>query len=673
MIDFPAPKPTFLCGELGGVSLPPLSRCGADPVRSVLVVDNSRFYTHLIAEHLRERGFDVRDAYTGVEALRAVAISLPDLVILDLVMPQIDGIRVCRYLQEHEHLRSIPVIVVSGLLPEEIDNLRHLGARAFVAKMQMDKLLQSIDQAINWVERGEPETLLCGFDSMRRREVVRELVERLRANDSFLESLSEGVAIANAGGVLVYSNETFARLIGQSHWELLSREAAELFPELLKRGKAPAAEPPSKQGLEIQRGSKTLELRCATIRQKQQCAGTILVLEDITERLQAERDRERLQLQFFQHEKLSSLGRLVSGVAHELHSPLSTVIGLSQLLQGRTKNADIKRPLERVYLEACRCERITQNLIAFGQKQPLIKRRLGLNGILKKVLDVVDVQLKLHGVEVVRELDPKLPLTMVDYDQIQRVFINIINNAQLALRESPKRTLTVRSNAGADRIHIEFQDTGPGVPETLVDKAFEPFVGGREVGQGVGLGLSVSYGIVREHGGDIHLENRPQGGVTVSIELPILAAPTVRKSADSVHKSPQWRVLAVDDQPAILDLLVDLLRAAQHRVDVASSGAEALNKLSSGSFDAIVLDLKMPGMDGRQLFGELEQRFPDLSRRVVFLTEAVEDEETRRFLEKTTQPVLTKPFEIEKVPSAVARLLMLEKYSMQKPAPVTSK
>ncbi len=626
----------------------------------VLVTDNNRFYTRLIGDHLRSRGFEVVEANSGAEALRRIDEQPPQLIILDLIMPEIDGVQVCEYVRGQEGLRSVAVIVLSGILPEEIDNLKRLGARAFVAKMQAEKILEGIDRSIEWIQRGETEIYLEGFQSMHRREVVQELLEELRARNALLESLSEGAAAVNSDGAVVYCNEAFARLLGRRPWEPLNRKVEECFPEqrphvaaLVTELRLDAAKP---RRLEVRRGAATLELRAATLRPGGPDEGLVLLLEDISGRRQAERERERLQHQLLQNEKLSALGRLISGVAHELNNPLTGVIGYSQLLLGRTDDSKLKRQIERIYSQACRCQKIIQNLIVFGQKHAPVKRHLGLNGILKKVLEVMALQLKMDGIEVETDLDSRLPLTMVDYDQIRQVFMNVINNAHQAMLQRPRRVLKVRSYTSEGRIRIEFQDTGAGVPADLMDKVFEPFFTTREVGQGMGLGLSVSYSVVREHGGDIRIEAAPQGGTSVILDLPVLE-PTSPRASGKKDKPPASRpaprVLVVDDEPVILDLLVDLLVERQYRVDTAANGREALGKVSGGAYDAVILDLKMPEMDGIQFFREISRQSPELARRVVFSTGDTIEDSNREFLEHTGQPVLNKPFEIDRVMSAL--------------------
>ena len=645
-------------------------------VSKILVVDNNHFYTRLMGDHLRDKGFDVKEACSGEQALREVEEDRPDLIILDLIMPAIDGMQVCSYLQSHEKLSSIAIVIVSGILLEEIGNLRRLGARAFVAKMQAEKILKGVDESIEWIQRDEPELYLSGFRDMHRREVVKELLEELSDRNSILESLSEGAVEINANDFVVYCNEAFAKALGRHTWELLNRSITECFPEseeqISRLVLELRADANAKHSLEVREGDRILEIRASSLRHPDQGGGLVFLVEDRTDRCEAEKEHQRLQMQLVQNEKLSSLGRLVAGVAHELNNPLTGVIGYSQLLLGRSPETKLKRQLERIYSQACRCQKIIQNLIIFGRQHKPVKRYLGLNGILTKVLNVMSFQLNLDDIKVVTELDPKLPLTMVDYDQLRQVFMNIINNAHHAMLESSDKTLTVRTSGRDGRILVTFEDTGGGIPADIIDKVMEPFFTRREVGKGMGLGLSISYSVVSDHAGELRIENGRDGGVIVTIDLPMVAAESSASGeTESGSRRKMPRILVVDDEPVILDLMVDLLTESSFRADTAGNGLEALGKLRNGKYDALLLDLKMPHMSGRALYDTVCRDFPYLAERVVFSTGDTVDEETRQFLETTKQPVLSKPFEIEKLLDTLSAVLQPDVKPVLEPEPVS--
>jgi two-component system NtrC family sensor kinase len=212
-------------------------------------------------------------------------------------------------------------------------------------------------------------------------------------------------------------------------------------------------------------------------------------------------------------------------------------------------------------------------------------------------------------------------------------------------------------------IRLEVTDDGPGISPEVLGRIFDPFFTTKPVGEGTGLGLSVSYGIVRDHGGRIWADSRVGQGTHITIELPVVAdAADDAADASQAVGTPAasaarpLRVLSVDDEPVILDLVVDALGREGHTIDTASSGREALVKLEKAPYDVIVLDLKMPDMDGKQLFHEIRTRWPAVASRVIFASGDTIHPETRLFIEQSGRPCIDKPFKLEVLSSAVAQV-----------------
>jgi two-component system NtrC family sensor kinase len=243
------------------------------------------------------------------------------------------------------------------------------------------------------------------------------------------------------------------------------------------------------------------------------------------------------------------------------------------------------------------------------------------------------------------------------------VVVNLISNAHQAMRltPSPRRlTLTTRVSPRSGRVVLEVADTGPGVPPEIQSRIFEPFFTTKALGQGTGLGLSLCYGIVAAHRGSIVVETEPGHGAVFRVELPVKAPSAVApeaRVAEVLPVLPGKRILVVDDEPRVLDVVADILSRDGHRVEKAADGVQALDKLREGSYDLILTDIRMPELDGPSLYRELERRDPRLCRRVIFLTGDMLNAETREFLEQTGAPRLMKPFPLEELRRAVRRHL----------------
>ena len=379
------------------------------------------------------------------------------------------------------------------------------------------------------------------------------------------------------------------------------------------------------------------------------------------------KELEEAQSQLVQAEKMSAVGLLVSGVAHELNNPLAGVVGFSQLLLKEDVAERVRRGLERINKEAERCKKIVQNLQTFARKHKPEKDYIGINGILESCIDLRAYQLRVDNIKVVADLDPALPKTMADFHQLQQVFINIMVNAQQAMvAQSSGGTLTVRTRTDGGQIRVEMRDSGPGIPEEILPRLFDPFFTTKEVGQGTGLGLSICYGIIEEHRGRIYARNAPDGGAIFVVEIPVIAAEEkARPQAPELDASGAEEplrpanILVVDDELTIIDILFQVLKADGHRVDTALSGTAALRKIERERYDVIISDLKMPGMSGQQLYEQVRRRDEALARRIVFSTGDTVSDDTRSFLESSGNRYLQKPFELDTIRRIVLDVLRL--------------
>ncbi len=387
-----------------------------------------------------------------------------------------------------------------------------------------------------------------------------------------------------------------------------------------------------------------------------------------------------LQERLLQSEKMASVGQLVSGVAHELNNPLTGVMGFAQLLLARDIDETSRGQVRTIYGEAERAAKIVQNLLSFARRRKPAKEMTDVNALLAQVLELRSYDFAIRNIALDMELDPRMPMCWVDPDQVQQVFFNVVKNAEQAMIEAKGggrltvRTEAVRRHANGERevgaeaaatgVRITIADEGPGISAEAQRRIFDPFFTTKEAGQGTGLGLTISYSIVDEHGGRVWAENRPSGGAAFMIELPIGERPRSRGRDEAANDAaiepadrgasiggtspakPSYQVLVVDDEESIRLLLRDILEMDNHRVEVAASGIEAWERLDGHSFDVIITDMKMPGMDGATFFREVRQRDPALAQRIIFITGDTVSPDTRAFLEMVTNPVLSKPFKI---------------------------
>jgi signal transduction histidine kinase/CheY-like chemotaxis protein len=371
------------------------------------------------------------------------------------------------------------------------------------------------------------------------------------------------------------------------------------------------------------------------------------------------------QEQLMQAEKMTAIGQLISGVTHELNNPLAGIMGFAQLLIGGETHPKAKKHLERIYNEAVRCQKIVQNLLSFSRRHKPEKTHQSLNQVVDGVLELRAYQLQVDNVEVVRRYDPDLPRTMLDFHQMQQVILNIVNNAHQAMMELPNRPrrLVIATERAGGMLRVRFTDSGPGIPRERLERIFEPFFTTKTIGRGTGLGLSVSRSIVKDHQGTVAVESLLGEGTTFAVELPLLEEPKGEgEEGETGGRAPArpprpLRLLIVDDEHILVELLTEFLKGVGHAVDQAFNGRQALDLARARDYDAILTDLKMPGLDGQGLYERLCKVKPEMARRFIFSTGDLANPKVQTFFQSTGCLYLSKPFKLESVLTVLDQLL----------------
>jgi PAS domain S-box-containing protein len=372
------------------------------------------------------------------------------------------------------------------------------------------------------------------------------------------------------------------------------------------------------------------------------------------------------QERLLQSEKLASLGQMVSSIAHEINNPLTPIMGYSQrLLTKPGLDEGEKKSLEIISASAQRVAKIIENLLSFARNYRPYRTYEDINALVGEALENRSQHLKLGNIEVITEYGEGIPRTMVDSDQVRQVFTNIILNAEQEMsgRGSGGRLRVATELKNGDLIKITFEDDGPGFGKDALAKIFDPFFTTKEPGKGTGLGLAVAYGIVKEHGGEIRAENLEGRGALIIVELPVLeeaSPPKVRPEEKPVRKSGRRsggkRILVIEDEELVVDLIKGVLEHDDMAIDVARDGEEALAKSVSGGYDLIVCDIKMPVMGGIAFYNKINIINPLVAGKVIFIT-GDPSSETMEFLNTTGKEYITKPFKVEKFRERVCELL----------------
>jgi PAS domain S-box-containing protein len=378
------------------------------------------------------------------------------------------------------------------------------------------------------------------------------------------------------------------------------------------------------------------------------------LMRDVSERKRLEDQARDLYHQLLQAEKLAALGQTISGVAHELNNPLATVLTWAERLAQRQVDEVTRRGLEAILHESERAAKIVRNLLTFARKRHTTRAMVDLNQVVRETLALRSYEQRVNNVTIIEALSAGLPQVFSDPHQIQQVLLNLIINAEQAMITANGRgTMIIRTWFDVDRdaVILEVNDDGPGVPEDVQPRIFDPFFTTKDVGKGTGLGLTVAYAIVQEHGGRIQLQSERGKGASFYVELPAGAGPLkpplpVRRE-DAPERVEGATVLVVDDEAALGDAMAEALRDSGFEVHRAGDGLEALERIRERPFDLIICDLKMPRLDGQAFHKQLVTLHPLLARRVLFVTGDVAGTDAERFLDETGCRWLAKPFRLK--------------------------
>jgi PAS domain S-box-containing protein len=392
-----------------------------------------------------------------------------------------------------------------------------------------------------------------------------------------------------------------------------------------------------------------------------QLATTIEKVQLYNETRKAYEDLRRTQEQLLQSEKMSAVGQLISGVAHELNNPLTAILGYTQLLESETLEPRVEEFIQKLRKQAQRTQKIVQNLLSFARQHKPKRVHVDLRSVVEDTIALRDYDLKVNNIEVVRDFEAVLPSVVADPHQLEQVYLNIINNAADAMMDSG-RGGRLRISIAADNgsVVTSFHDSGPGIYDPK--HVFDPFYTTKGVGKGTGLGLSICYGIVKEHGGEISAQNHPEGGALLQVRLPVAVGEKPVSERDRIVARRESRlegnVLLVDDEEAVLDFEREVLTAAGLKVVTVSSGAEAVECLKEEDFDVLLLDSKMPGTwSSEEVFHWIEQNRPELALRTVCVLSNVSDPRVRAFVDATKIFCLVKPFEVSDLLAVTRRVL----------------
>ncbi|MGA9233662.1 MAG: response regulator [Desulfobacterales bacterium] len=563
----------------------------------ILLIDDDRVFLKYLTRQLETAGHDVVTAGDGISALSLLTDITPDIIFLDLILPKIDGDKLCRIIRKMDHLANCHLVVISAMVAEMGSDFADIGADSYIAKgpfATVAEHVMAVVEASSAPKEGNKSQQVLGLEHVSPRQLTRELLSRNQHLKTILESMEEGI-IEIVEGVVVYANSAAVRLFALPLEKILAVNPNNLFDvkdrsrvaELLDADDGKMVEIGENRPVEL--GGRLVTIR--SFRIGSDSKGSIILISDIT-------DRKRLEIQLQHAQKMEAIGTIASGVAHNFRNSLTGILVNSQVIQENyPDNPELMEIVGRINTSVKKGAHLIERLMQFSRKQivrefqrvDFVTVIVGIHQIIRKSFnDNIDIRLNLLQ---------SLPI-IGDQTGLSLVLMNLFSNARDAMPNGGVLEIDALRE-GATAV-VKIRDSGEGMDEETRKKCFDPFFTTKDVGKGTGLGLSTSYGIIRGHDGEISVESSPQKGTTFLLRLPL--ADRGEKSEHGDHhdilKGNGQTILVFDETDKEQTSVCDVLECIGYRPVVTTAEDDMLNQYRNIHPQAILLGINSPAENG---------------------------------------------------------------------------
>jgi PAS domain S-box-containing protein len=591
----------------------------ASPPPVILNVDDDEGCRYAVTRILELNNFRVHEAGNAADALRLARSEQPDLVLLDINLPDLNGFEVCRRLKSEPATSRIPVVHITASSTNPGDMARGLESGA-------DNYL---------VEPVEPEVLLATINSILRARHAAEAARAMaREWQATFDAISDGVAVVDTNNVIRRANASLAVLAGISIGELIGRPVAGLWQK--PHGKdaplTPAIENRRRESVDFDFEGKRLHLTVDPMFDDLGAlAGAVHIVSDVTE-------KRRLETQFQESQKFETIGTLAAGVAHDFNNLLTSIMGNASLVAGDLPaDSPQHERISDILRSSQRAAELTKQLLAYSGKGRHFMQKVELSAQVRHIQGLIEAAVP-KKVNLELDLVRGLPRIEADANQIQQAILNLVSNAAEAIGDEAGVIAIRTGSMGNAAVFVEVSDTGCGMDPGTRARIFDPFFTTKFTGRG--LGLAAVAGIVRGHKGDIHVISAPGQGSTFRIVFPaaeVLAAPTPSAKPDGDT------ILVVDDEDIVRRIAKASLEIRGYRVLLAADGLEAIHQVRQNpGIGLVLLDLTMPVMGGEEAIDKIFAERPGL--KVIVSTGYDQTEALARFSHKPVAGYLQKPY-----------------------------
>ncbi len=638
--------------------------------KTILVVDNSPIMLKFMSDFLRKEGYRVLIAEDGLVALDLLKTTKPSVIFTDLIMPNIDGERLCRIIRSDPELKDIYLVVLSAVVAERELGLKQLGADMYIGKTSFNRLTKhlrlALKEGVPGNGNGKKGAGRC-VEIDNPRQITRELLLGRRHLEVILESMEEGILEATPEGRIIYGNPAAISLVGLKEESLLGLDVESLFNDedrervkhLLFRLNAKAGKKNGEAPYRL--NGKEVAIHLIPVADEENPTA-LLLLHDVTE-------KRRMETQLLQAQKMEAVGTLAGGVAHDFNNLLMVVKGYASLM---LLEIDPSHPhyemLRTIEKKIDNGSKLTRQLLGYAKKGRYEFKTISLNRLVEETAETFGRTRK--NITIRLDLSAGLSPLEADPSQMEQVLMNLLVNAADAMPGGGElflKTANVTNGEFEPQLYdvepgkyvlLSVGDTGIGMSEEIKSRIFEPFFTTKDPGRGTGLGLASVYGIVKGHGGYIDVDSEEGKGTTFRIYLPasekkIEETPCRREEIPKGSES----ILLVDDEEHILDVGKKMLGILNYRVLTASGGEQAveLHKSNREQIDLTILDLIMPQMGGKETFEAIKKISP--TAKVLLSSGYSMDGQTKEIMKNGCKGFIQKPFSIRELSYKVREIL----------------
>jgi len=642
-------------------------------MKKILVVDNHPLMLEFMSKFLSEQGYQVLTAQDGLTAMEILKDFSPDIIFIDLIMPNISGEKLCRIIRSDPKHSHVHIVIISATAAEQTIDIHSFGANACIAKGPFNNMPKHVLRLLKKLDKkplSNIEKEVIGIEDIRARGITKELLSTKRHFELILDNISEGILELNMDGKIIYANPKAVSLIGLSEEHLLSIALIELF-EGIHQEKVGDLLAAMQERFKPMINDETMMLNEKQVAMHllpvfdEEHKTIIIIVNDLT-------DKKRLEAQLQRAQKMEAIGALAGGVAHDLNNILSGLVSYPELLLMEVdEESPLRKPIQTIQRSGEKAVAIVQDLLTLARRGVTITEVVDLNQIIQDYLASPEFEklIKYHP-QVVVETNFEAALLKISGSAVHlsKTVMNLVSNASEAMPDGGTVTISTGNRyidqpikgydnvAEGDYATLTVSDTGYGIPKESLERIFEPFYTKKFMGRsGTGLGMTVVYGTVKDHKGYIDVHSTEGEGTRFTLFFPATREKYTEAKAfvDIEDYTGQGEtILVVDDVEEQRLIASGILKKLGYTVQGVSGGEEAVEFLKQSTVDLVILDMIMdPGMSGLETYRNIINIRPH--QKAIITSGFSETKDVKEAQKLGAGRYIKKPYTMEKIGLAV--------------------